>query len=81
MLKAIMLDLGGRSVTGVNTKGKAGAHILHPPWEMNHLPREIEQQAYNLICITRMCVASYSQPLINAQYLVTSKKLLVNNNK
>jgi hypothetical protein len=27
----------------VNTSGKAGAHILHLPWEMNHLPREIEQ--------------------------------------
>jgi hypothetical protein len=51
------------------------------PWEMNHLPREIEQQAYNLIRITRMCVTSYSQTLINAQYLVTSNKLLVNNNK
>jgi hypothetical protein len=27
----------------VNTSGKAGAHILHPPWEMIHLPREIAQ--------------------------------------
>jgi hypothetical protein len=28
----------------VNTSGKAGAHILHPPpWEMIHLPGEIEQ--------------------------------------
>jgi hypothetical protein len=51
------------------------------PWEMNHLPREIEQQAYNLILITRLCVTSHSQPLINAQYLMASKKLLVNNNK
>jgi hypothetical protein len=51
------------------------------PWEMNHLPQEIEQQAYNLICITRMCVTSHSQPLINAQYLMASNKLLVNNNK
>jgi hypothetical protein len=52
-----------------------------PPWEMNHLPREIEQQAYNLIHITRLCVTSHSQPLINAQHLMESNKLLVNNNK
>jgi hypothetical protein len=52
-----------------------------PPWEMSHLPREIEQQAYNLIRITRMCVTSHSQPLINAQHLVTSNKILVNNTK
>jgi hypothetical protein len=51
------------------------------PWEMNHLPREIEQQAYKLILITRMCVTSHSQPLINAQHLMASKKLLFNNNK
>jgi hypothetical protein len=51
------------------------------PWEMIHLPREIEQQAYNLIRITRLCVTSHSQPLINAQHLMASNKLLVNNNK
>jgi hypothetical protein len=51
------------------------------PCEMNHLPWEIEQQAYNLIRIPLLCVTSYSQPLINVQYLVTSNKLLVNNNK
>jgi hypothetical protein len=51
------------------------------PWEMNHLPREIDQQAYNLILITWMCVTSHSQPLINAQHLMASNKLLVNNNK
>jgi hypothetical protein len=26
-----------------NTSGKAGAQILHPPWELVHLPREIAQ--------------------------------------
>jgi hypothetical protein len=52
-----------------------------PPWEMNNLSREIEQQAYNLIHITLLCVTISSQPLINAQYLVASNKLLVNNNK
>jgi hypothetical protein len=51
------------------------------PWEMNHLPQEIEQKAYNLIRITRLCVTSHSQPLINAQNLMASTKLLVNNNK
>jgi hypothetical protein len=51
------------------------------PWEMNHLPREIEQQAYHIICIERLCVTSHSQPLINAQHLMASTKLLVNNNK
>jgi hypothetical protein len=51
------------------------------PWGINRLPREIEQQPYSLICIARLCVTSYSQPLINAKYLVTSKKLLVSNNK
>jgi hypothetical protein len=48
---------------------------------MIHLPREIAQQAYNLIRITRMCVTSHSQPLINAQHLMASNKLLVKNNK
>jgi hypothetical protein len=52
-----------------------------PPWEMNHLPWEINQQAYNLIRITRLNVTSHSQPLINAQHPITSNKLLVNNNK
>jgi hypothetical protein len=65
----------------VNTSGKAGAHILHLPWEMNHLPWEIEQQAYSLIQITRLCVTSHSQPLINAQHQMARKKLIVNNNK
>jgi hypothetical protein len=51
------------------------------PWEMNHLPWEIEQQAYNLIRITRLCVTSHSQPLINAHHLMSSNKLIVNNNK
>jgi hypothetical protein len=58
------------------------------PWEMNHLPREIDhlpreidQQAYNLIRITRLWVTSHSQPLINAQHLMASYKLLVKNNK
>jgi hypothetical protein len=48
----------------VNTAGKAD--------EINHLPREIEQQAYNLIRTTRLCVKSHSHPLINAQHLRTS---------
>jgi hypothetical protein len=39
-----------------------------PPWEMNHLPREIDQQAYNIIRITLLCVTSYSQPLINTKH-------------
>jgi hypothetical protein len=51
------------------------------PWEMNHLPRGIEQQAYNLIRITQMGVTSHSQPLINSQHLMASNKLLVNNTK
>jgi hypothetical protein len=52
-----------------------------PPWEMDHLLLEIEQQAYNLIRITQLCVTSHSQPFINAQHLIASNKLLVNNNK
>jgi hypothetical protein len=63
----------------VNTSGKASAQILHPPWEMIHLPLEINQQAYNLIRITRLCVTSHSHPLINAQHLMESNKLLFNN--
>jgi hypothetical protein len=51
------------------------------PWEMIHLPQELLQYAYNLIRITRLCVTSHSQPLINAQYIMASNKLLVNNNK
>jgi hypothetical protein len=39
-----------------------------PPWEMINLPWEITHQADNLIRITRLCVTSHSQPLINAQH-------------
>jgi hypothetical protein len=59
----------------VNTSGKAGAQILHLPLGDESFPQEIEQQAYNLIRITRMCVTSHSQPRINAQHLMASNKL------
>jgi hypothetical protein len=45
----VLVRSSGRTVPGqagswekyqhtVNTSGKAGAQILHPPWEMIHLP-------------------------------------------
>jgi hypothetical protein len=65
----------------VNTSGKAGAHILHIPLGDESSPSGDRAADYNLIRITWLCVTSHSQPLINAQHLMASNKLLVNKNK
>jgi hypothetical protein len=53
----------------VNTSGKAGAQIPHPPWEMIHPLGEMGYLCvFNLTRFTRLCVTSHSQPLINAKY-------------
>jgi hypothetical protein len=43
-----------------------------PPWEMIHPLVEITQYAGNLTQITRLCVTSHSQPLINTKFQVTN---------
>jgi hypothetical protein len=73
-----------RSHTGgtisVNRSGKVGAHVLHLPLGDESSPLG-DRAAYNIIHITRLCVTSHSQPPINAQHLMASNKLLLNNNK
>jgi hypothetical protein len=71
----------GNSVVVVNTSGKAGAQIPHPPLGDDSSPRGgVMQYAGNLTRFTRMCVTSHSQPLINTKYQIPSNKLIVNNN-
>jgi hypothetical protein len=59
----------------VNTSGKAGAQIPHLSLG------EIMQYVGKPTRFTRMCVTSYSQPLINTKYKIPSNKLIVNNNQ
>jgi hypothetical protein len=63
----------------VNTSGKAGAQIPHPPWEMIHPLGEIMQYVGKLTRFTRLGVTSHSQPLFNTKYKIQNTKFQVTN--